>query len=147
MSMPIYIPPWHENKISLAIYYGSALNRFIDECCSHEMTAINIDLIIQKISIKRLRLIESKNKAEGMRKGQENLFCRLLPKLFTFLNQIPKPTFLGYHFDIFLVIGEWPYEGITKIKNLSTGEIRSATKKELIKFLNFQLEFEGLKGI
>jgi len=46
------------------IYFGSDLNKFVNENCSKEMTAINIDLLLYKRSKKHIRIIESKHKNE-----------------------------------------------------------------------------------
>jgi len=136
---------WYEDDRELK-YYGSALNKFVDKYCSHLMTAINIDLIIQKVEFKRLRLIESKNKNEGMKKGQHILFSLFLPNLFNFLNKTPKPPIINYKFDIFLITGKYPYDDTTRINNLITKEIKLVNKDELIKFFNFELEFEEINN-
>jgi len=146
LNLPNYIPPskWYEDENELK-YYGSALNKIIDKECTHEMTAINIDLIMQKISHKRLRLIESKNKNESMNPGQRNLFYIFLPNVFDFLNKISKPLFINYKFEVFLITGTYPYNDMTEILDLISKKIKFVNKDELIKFLNFELEFEMIK--
>jgi len=145
LSLLDYVPEekWYKNENELK-YYGSALNKFIDKNCSRKMTAINIDLIIQKVHLKRLRLIESKNINESMKKGQKALFRDFLPKVFIFLNKVPKPYFIDYKFDIFLVRGKYPYDNKTEIECLISKKTKFVDKDKLIKFLNFELEFEGI---
>ncbi len=142
LNLPDCVPEkkWYKNENELK-YYGSALNKFVDKNCDHKMTAINVDLIIQKVYLKRLRLIESKNYNESMKRGQERLFRNFLPKLFKILN---KTVIMDYKFDIFLVRGNYPYDSKTAIECLISKKIKFVDKNELIKFLNFDLEFEEI---
>lgn len=133
---------WHENERELK-YCGSALNKFVRLNCTRQMTAINIDLIIQKISHKKLRMIESKNKNESMNKGQHNLFCGFLPKVFDFLN---SHKLFGYSFEIYLVIGTWPYDTATEVHDLIAKQTKSIDKDGLIKFFNVESEFKDLNN-
>ena len=54
-------------------YYGSDLNKFVNEECSKEMTVINIDMLEYKRSLKKIRIIESKHNNERMPKSQEEI--------------------------------------------------------------------------
>jgi len=108
-------------------YYGSELNKFIDENCSHEMTAMNIDLIMYKAYKRHIRIIESKHSNEMMKIGQQ--------RLLELLAKIIKP--IGYKFEVLIVYGNPPYDN-TKIVNLTTGLETELNQQELIKYLNFE---------
>jgi len=108
-------------------YYGSELNKFIDENCSHEMTAMNIDLIMYKAYKKHIRIIESKHSNETMKTGQYKLL-RLLA------NSI-RP--IGYKFEVLIIYGNPPYDFV-KIVNLCNNMETEVNKIQLINYLNFE---------
>jgi hypothetical protein len=108
-------------------YYGSDLNKFIDQNCNREMTVNNIDLIMYKVSKNHIRIIESKHELENMPKSQYNLLCKLAE-----LRTIGRCTF-----EVYIIKGDPPYLE-SKIINLSDKKVANVTKDMLIKFLNFE---------
>lgn len=109
-------------------YYGSDLNRFIDEQCSHRMTCINVDCFLVKVAQKRIRFIESKHSQEGMKKGQKTAL--------SLLSELVHPS---YTIETFIVRGEYPYHTAT-VENIVTAEITQLDQKALISWLNFESE-------
>lgn len=124
-------------------YYGSELNRFVDEKCSHEMTAINIDLIIYKASKSSIMIIESKHSNEKMGKGQ----LRLLKLLADSSELIAKAMGLSinrkFNFDVYVVIGDYPYDS-AEIIRLKDRKLVIVNQSDLIRFLEFNASFERL---
>lgn len=118
-------------------YYGSDLNEFVDKKCNHEMTAMNIDLIMYKALKKTIRIIESKHFNEGMKTGQEKLL-RLLGR---FSNDISKVT--GLKFEVYIIYGNPPYEK-AKIVRLFDNQSTLVNQNTLIGFLDFNLTFDDL---
>jgi len=118
-------------------YYGSDLNRFVDENCSRTMTAMNIDLIMHKKSKGAIRIIESKHGAEGMKKGQRDLL-NLLGKHSELIGAA-----LGGKFEVYIIVGDPPYNKATIINLLNDAQAE-VDKMALIKFLNFEMGFEEL---
>ena len=111
-------------------YYGSDLNRFIDESCSHKMTCINIDCFLVKVSKKRIRFIESKHTKEGMKKGQK-----------TALKLLSEMLHPSYTVETFVVRGDYPYNTAT-VENIETGERTQLDQDTLIAWLDFEVELE-----
>ncbi len=115
-------------------YYGSDLNKFIDKETSHEKTVNNIDCVIYKRSLRRLRLIESKHSAEGSPRTQDEVLSQL-KWLLNLANEM-SPDLIC---DIFKVWGNAPYEDGVKVNDLISGKtIRLYTKQDLIKWIDFE---------
>lgn len=109
-------------------YYGSDLNRLIDERCSRRMTCINIDCFLVKVAQKRIRFIESKHSGEGMKKGQK-----------TSLGLLSGFIHPSYTIDSFIVRGEYPYHTAI-VENIATAEVIQLDQRDLISWLNFEPE-------
>lgn len=107
-------------------YFGSDLNKFINEYCSKEMTAINIDLLIYKRSRNSLRIIESKHENENIPRSQM--------EVLKVLSGLSLP---GLQYGVYIIVGNFPYNTST-ITNIATGEIRIVDNQELISFLEFR---------
>lgn len=118
-------------------YYGSELNKFVDENCNHEMTAMNIDLIMHKEYKKSIRIIESKRSTEGMKTGQR----KLLKLLAGCQDAISAAT--GYTFEVFIIYGDPPYH-TANIMRLKDDKVATVDKNILIKFLEFEIPFEQI---
>lgn len=103
-------------------YYGSDLNKFVDEECRRDMVVNNIDLIINDYKKKTIRIIESKHKNEKLRKGQELLLKEL--------SQLGIKTYCIY--------GNPPYDEAV-IYSFQNNKTKTVNKLELIKFLNNEL--------
>jgi hypothetical protein len=111
-------------------YYGSDLNKFINENCSKEMTAINMDLIIYKRSKRHIRIIESKHLNENIQISQKEL-----------LRILSTASFLDYKYEVFIVIGNPPdYEPVTIIDVTNNKEYHINFKKDFIDWLEFDKE-------
>ena len=123
-----------ENIIQEKNYYGSDLNKFIDEKCTHKMTCINIDALIFRRSKNKLRIIESKHLNENMKWGQEEVL-KLMGKVFAWLNRLQEKI----DFSVHIVYGNYPYEKlyIVDLTNIKDGIEYSG--EEVIKYL--ELEF------
>lgn len=136
------------------------LNKFISRYCSKEMTSIDIDVCLLKMSKKHLRMIESKHITEGMSKGQRRLYETLV-WMFKGLNRL----FSDWKFEVMRIYGtplipeedgdiyDVIYEEII-VRDLIKDEVFKITGVEkIIKFLEFeeyekeQLNDESLKLI
>jgi len=112
-------------------FYNSRMNdfhRFVNQYCSKEMTATDVDCFFVKVAKKRLRFIESKHTIEGMRKGQKIAL--------TLLAQLTHPN---YTVECFVVRGEYPYHTAT-VENLATNEVFLVDQEALVSWLNFESE-------
>ena len=121
-------------------YYGSDLNEFVDENCNHQMTAMNIDLIMHKEYRKSIRIIESKHSNEHMKTGQRKLL-KLLAE-----HQDNVSTAIGYTFEVFIIYGDPPYYTV-KVVQLKDDKSVEIDKQELIRFLEFEVPFDKLTSI
>lgn len=111
-------------------YFGSDLNKFINECCSKQMTAINIDLLLYKRSNKHIRIIESKHSKENVPPSQREIL-RLMAKLFG-----PIAKHFNHCFEVFIVRGDFPYDKVS-IENMYDGEIYTIDNCKLKNWLEF----------
>jgi hypothetical protein len=118
-------------------YYGSDLNKFIDEFCSREMTCINIDCLLVKIKDKRIRFIESKHSIEGMPHSQLTAL-KILKRIFESKNNTP------WRVEFYVVRGDYPYDEDVEIQEIGSSKVYQPTQQELIKWLNFELELEQI---
>ena len=115
-------------------YYASDLNKFVGVTCTREMTVNNIDLIMYKYGKNKLRIIESKHQLEGGNKHQDNIL-KLLSSAKIENNEV----------EVYKICGNPPYE-IVDILFVNDNEACLQVKQEqLIKFLNFEVEFKDLK--
>jgi hypothetical protein len=124
-------------------YYGSELNKFVDEKCSREMTAINIDLIIYKSSKSSIMIIESKHTNEKMGKGQLKLLKLLADSSELIAEAIGLSTNRKFNFDVYVIIGDYPYDR-SKIIRLKDKKSVVVNQLKLISFLEFNTGFEIL---
>ena len=113
-------------------YFGSDLNKFVNEECTDKMTVNNIDLIQYKRSKNELRIIEYKHKNEKMPYSQRELL-KIVAKVFKYLNKISRKMSFG----VYVVSGNYPYEE-AKIKDLINKKTELLNQKELIDFLEFK---------
>ena len=113
-------------------YFGSDLNKFVNENCSKEMTAINIDLLLYKRSKKHIRIIESKHENEKIPYSQKEV-----------LDILSTAILKDHKFEVFIVMGDPPdYENV-KIINLVNGKsYRIKHKQDFIDWLEFKKELE-----
>lgn len=115
-------------------YYGSDLNKLIDEKCTRLMTCINVDCLLIKVSYKRIRFIESKHTHERMNKGQLTALRILMI--------VKHPT---YRIESFIVRGEYPfYTAVVEIPGAHVYSVPTRKwtldQKSLIKWLDFEQE-------
>ena len=116
-------------------FYNSDMNafhRFVNQYCTYQMTATDVDCFFVKVSQKRLRFIESKHTTEGMKKGQK-IALKLLAEL----------THSNYTVECFVVRGEYPYQTAT-VENLATNEVFQLDQVDFISWLNFEAELEQI---
>jgi len=126
-----------------ARYYGSDLNKWIDENVSHNLTSINIDCMMVKIKKKKLRIIESKYPNEELKKGQRDAL-KILAAAFKLINEVisRNPEKVGRHrgweFKVYLARGKPPYERleITDLSNSKPFELK--TKQQVAGWLSFE---------
>lgn len=121
-------------------YYGSDLNKFIDDKCIHEMTAINIDCVLLRWSKKKLYIIESKHSSEGnMKKGQKDLlyFLTKILKNIIFCKLI---DYAGWIFKIYIIIGDEPYTHLRVRDLMENRWFEVKGKYNVIKFLEMEDE-------
>lgn len=111
-------------------YYGSDLNKFIDENCTHEMTSINMDGLQIRWSKKRLRIYESKHTTESLGKGQLDAM--------TYLAKIFKQANLngdGFIHEVCIIYADAPYNMLL-VNDLTKGiNFEIIGKDAVIKFL------------
>jgi len=112
---------------TISVYYGSQLNKFIDDNCRHDMTAMNIDLIIYRAYNKHIRIIESKHTNEKIGIGQLNLLKKLSE----------QNKFSDCEFEVLIIYGDEPYNDVV-VHNLTKDEEYHLNKNQLIKYLNFE---------
>jgi len=112
--------------------FGSDLNKFVNENCSKEMTAINIDLLLYKRSKKHIRIIESKHENEKIPNSQKEV-----------LDILSTAIFKDHKFEVFVVMGDPPdYENV-KIVNLVNGKnYKIKHKQDFIDWLEFKKELK-----
>ena len=111
-------------------YYGSDLNKFVNENCSKEQTVINIDLLIYKRSEKHIRIIESKHIGERMYYSQKEI-----------LKILSTAILPNYKYEVFIVIGDPPdYEPVTIIDIIKSKIYKIKEKQDFINWLEFTKE-------
>ena len=119
-------------------YYGSELNRFIDEYCSHEMDSINIDCLQLKVAKKRIRFIEYKRSREKMPRSEIRVY-NILKYLFSKVES-------EWNIELYIVRGDYPFE-TALVKDFTTGQEWKLNQDELIKWLNFDLNLLSLEVV
>jgi len=120
-------------KIKNENYYGSDLNRFIDEFCSHRMDCINIDCVLVKVAKRRIRFIESKKLNERLPKSEI--------RVFSILKSITDQTKTPWKADFYIVYGNYPFTFV-KVVDFETKLSRTLNQAELIRWLNFEKEIK-----
>ncbi len=113
-------------------YYGSDLNKFINEFCSKDMTVNNIDLLMYKWKNinKYLRIIEYKHIGENIPHSQYKL-----------LKILSKAKFTEYEYGVYVVVGNYPYNEV-KITNIKTNKLFILKKQDFINWLEFRLDLD-----
>jgi len=120
-------------KIKNDHYYGSDLNKFIDERCSREMTCNNIDCALLKMAQRRIRFIESKHYAEGMPKSQRQLL-----EILKWVTDHPEQK--EWKLEYFIVVGNYPYRNGANILEIGKNKTYSISNQALVDWLNFREE-------
>jgi hypothetical protein len=123
------------HKIHGEHYYGSDLNRFIDEKCSREQTCINIDCYLLKIAKKRLRFIESKHTTEFAPRSQ-------LTALKILQEIIRDSGNKQWKVEFYIVYGNYPFAEATQIEDLFENVKAVLNQGQLVQWLNFEKELE-----
>ena len=116
-------------------YYGSDLNRFVDNNCMHEMTAINVDLMLFRWSKKTFYIVESKHTGEGMRKGQRQLL-EFTAKILKVSNRLFP--FTEWKFGCYIVIGDEPYDSLKVEDLIKKRKFEIIGRKDVIAFLELE---------
>jgi len=112
-------------------YYGSELNRFIDENCSHEMDCINFDAVLVKVSKRRIRFIEAKRENEGLAKSESRVFG-ILQHLLGTINK-------EWKIEYFIVRSDETFDN-NFIQKMDGEPFAFLNRKELITWINFEVE-------
>ena len=110
-------------------YYGSDLNKFIDEECTRKMTCNNLDCYLIKVAYRRIRFIESKHTNEGMANSQR-----------AGLQILEETRHVSYDIEVFIVRGEYPYH--TAVIEDLHGHSWTLSQNHLRQWLNFEAELE-----
>ncbi len=119
-------------------YFGSDLNKFIQEECPDNMTVNNIDLIQFKRRKGIIRVIEYKNKGEHMPATQRELLEELA-EVFSFLNEYYEKR----KFEIYIIEGSYPYNDVTAHDLISGETIKfKGDTKEFKRFLEFKYGYK-----
>ena len=122
-------------------YFGSDLNKWVDDFCTREMTHINIDGLSHKKSKKIVRIIESKHSDEGKRYGEHGMpqsQWDVLCLLAEYFSKINKRTVMFHHtFECYIVRGDFPYE-VVEVKDLVNNKDFTLDNENLKKFLDFE---------
>ena len=115
-------------------YFGSDLNKWVDDFCTREMTHINIDGLSHKKSKNIVRIIESKHSKEGMPQSQRDVL-KLLAEYFS---KIDKRTVMFHHtFECYVVRGDFPYE-VVEVEDLVNDTKFTLDNENLKNFLDFE---------
>lgn len=108
-------------------YIMSTLHNFIDDNCTREMIAIDVDLFMIKFNRDTIRFIECKRIDEPTGNGQM--------RALEILSQMSHPV---YKVKSFIVTGNYPYKTAT-IREIG-GKSAKVDQKTLIQWLNFEIE-------
>ena len=109
-------------------YYGSDLNRFIDEQCSHEHTCMNIDTLQLKWANKTFRFRESKHVGEKLGDQQRKALLFLAQRVKLMENGD------GWDFAVEVIYGNEPYERIY-VEDLTNDTFATIEGNNVKKFL------------
>ncbi|MAH50987.1 hypothetical protein CMI37_34540 [Candidatus Pacearchaeota archaeon] len=115
-------------------YFGSDLNKFTNEFCSKEMTAINIDFLGYKRSKKIVRIIESKHSREKTPTSQREVL-EIFASVFKKLNK--RIVIFDYTFECYIHRGDYPYN-ISQVEDLVNDTKFLLDNENLKKFLEFE---------
>ncbi len=118
-------------------YFGSDLNKFVNNECSKEMTVINIDMLQYKRSKRILRIIESKHTYEKLPKSQQETLD-IISYVFRFINKWLK---LKYVFECYIITGDPPYD-TAEIKDLVNQRCVKLNNRDFINFLEFKSTYQ-----
>jgi len=125
-------------RVKSGHYYGSELNKFIDENCTRQMTCINIDCLLLKNDQKKVRFIEFKHSNEHFPLSQF--------RALKILHLITSQSLSGWDSRVFVVRGNYPFDDGAKICSLSDLKAILLTREDLIKWLNFEKELDFTTG-
>ena len=115
-------------------YFGSDLNKWVDDFCTREMTHINIDGLSHKKSKKIVRIIESKHSKEGMPTSQKEVLD-IFAFIFKKLNK--RIIMVEYTFECYIHRGDPPYN-YSEIEDLVNDKEFTLDNENLVKFLEFK---------
>lgn len=116
-------------------YYGSDLNKFVDEFCSRNMTCINIDCLLVKFqsSLNRMRIIEFKHLNEKLNRPQFNALRAL--------KEVVQP-YTDWKCEFYIVRGNYPFP-YAVVQELESARSVTLDQVELIEWLEFERELKG----
>lgn len=112
--------------------YGSDLNKWVSINCRKNFIVNNIDLIFFDYIQKRIRIIESKHENEECGLGQKNI-----------LKELSKLYSDNLKIDVYIIRGNYPYSKCEIIRIIDYGK-KTVDDLFLLKFLNFEIEFDDL---
>jgi hypothetical protein len=122
--------PW----VSKEKYYGSLLNQFFSENCSPEMTCMNIDTYLLKVSKRKALLIEYKQKNE--------MPCpRSQLTALGILETALERSSTNFQFKLRILRGDYPFADGAEVSTVRNPEEPvTLSRQELINCLNFDSE-------
>ena len=116
-------------------YFGSDLNKYVNENCSKQMTIINIDYLSYKRAKNIVRIIESKHSKERMPPSQREVL-KIFAEFFKKINQLIPMS--KHTFECYIVRGDFPYD-IVEIEDLVNDDKFKLDNEEFKKFLEFEI--------
>ena len=131
-------------------YFGSDLNKWIGKECSKDMTAINLDLILYKRVLKKIRIIESKHIGEDIPWSQREIltiFAKIFRPLLIGTNWIRKqlqPSLQDYELyqlDVYIVEADYPYTN-AEITDISTDKIYQLSNGKFKEWIEFKYKLQ-----
>ena len=133
------------NELQESRYFGSDLNKFVNERCTKHMTVNNIDLIMCRVYADRIMLmiIESKHVNESLGTGQYHLLNLLSQSAPLIGKAITAAKGKNTIFDVFIIYGNSPYERVRIVRPRDRKEV-TIDQQTLIKFLEFEVLFDEL---
>jgi hypothetical protein len=131
LSSPENVTPLR-SEIKNPAAIGRSFNLWVNKHCSHQMDALDVDLLVYKKSKRILRLFEAKYPNEQLRQSQR----RVLPILERGIALLVQSGLLAAGSGVWIVRGEPPYERGASIEPASRLERRQLSQEELIDFVD-----------
>jgi hypothetical protein len=120
-------------------YYGSDFNKWIALNCTKKMIVNNIDCIMFKYSKNILRIIESKHSKEKSSNSQ-----KLLLKMLARAGQTRDDNNNVVKIEVYMVVEDAPYKSVDILRINDNAVKFNVIDKDLIKFLDFEMNFNNL---